>query len=194
MSERDGTHDHRGWAKNPDAFDSLYRSTAPELVAWFTRRTGDQQTALDLTAETFAIAWRRRRTWRFVGKGPEAFLYGIANRLAQAHHRKGTTERRALEQLGVDVPNLDEAATDRVEQMLDAQVLHQRIAGDLEELAPRDRSLLELRFGEELDSHEIAERLDMTPGAVRVGYHRALKKIRRHLGDDGPAALERRPR
>ena len=48
-----------------DAFSELYRGEAEAVLIFLTRRTLDGETAVDLTAETFAIAmrsWAKRRT------------------------------------------------------------------------------------------------------------------------------------
>ena len=42
----------------PDAFVALYERDAEAVLVFLTRRTLDVEVALDLTAETFAQAWR----------------------------------------------------------------------------------------------------------------------------------------
>ncbi len=46
----------RAAVRDDGAFVTLYERWAPELHAWFTRRTSSADTASELTAETFAEA------------------------------------------------------------------------------------------------------------------------------------------
>jgi RNA polymerase sigma-70 factor, ECF subfamily len=50
-------------------------------------------------------------------------------------------------------------------------------------LDDRDRSLLKLRYGEDLTQGEVALRLGMPEGTVKVGLHRARSRLRRLLAD-----------
>ena len=43
---------------DPDSFVAFYREEAEFVLLFLTRRTFDAEVALDLTAETFAQAWR----------------------------------------------------------------------------------------------------------------------------------------
>ncbi len=72
----------RAARKDPRAFCALYDRNARPLLAWLLAQTGDLQTAIDLVAETFAIALRSVTSFR--GERPasgRAWLYGIALRL-----------------------------------------------------------------------------------------------------------------
>lgn len=53
----------------------------------------------------------------------------------------------------------------------------------LDELTPLQRAVFELKEAEERPTSEVAEILDLTPGAVRVHLHRARLKLRARLGD-----------
>ena len=58
------------------------------------------------------------------------------------------------------------------------------VARALDLLDPRDRELLALRYLEDLKLQELADRLDMPLGTVKVRIHRALKLLRRELDAD----------
>jgi DNA-directed RNA polymerase specialized sigma24 family protein len=67
---------------DPEAFRCLYDRYAGRLHAFFARRTGSRDAALDLTAETFAQAWIARRRFRDQAGGSAApWLFGIARHL-----------------------------------------------------------------------------------------------------------------
>src|SRR4030095_5001983 len=54
--------------QDPGAFRALYDRWAGRPLAYCHRRTGDAEVALGLVAETFAIAYERRASFR--GDGP----------------------------------------------------------------------------------------------------------------------------
>jgi len=53
----------------------------------------------------------------------------------------------------------------------------------LDDLTPLQRAVFELKEAGERPTSEVAEILDLTPGAVRVHLHRARLKLRARLGD-----------
>lgn len=50
------------------------------------------------------------------------------------------------------------------------------------------RTVVVLRFLEDLTIAEIAERIERSPGTVKASLHRARKTLRTQLGDDRPSA------
>src|ERR1700722_10054398 len=90
-------------------FVALYEREARPVLVFFARRTLDGEVALDLTAETFAQAWRgwsRVRTES--AEEVRGWLFTIARRQLSHYWRHGRVERRALEKLGLSVPALAE--------------------------------------------------------------------------------------
>ena len=59
------------------------------------------------------------------------------------------------------------------------------LAGDGEEcLRKADQEILSLRYGSGFDNAEIAESLDISPNAVAVRLHRALKRLKDVITDE----------
>ena len=88
-SERTDVDLLRAARRDDDAFGALYARWAPELHAWFARRTASVDTAAELTAETFAQALRGLSSFR--GRHPgsgAAWLMGIANNLLRGWYRE----------------------------------------------------------------------------------------------------------
>src|SRR5690349_20134942 len=91
--------------RDADAFAALYDREARTVLVFIARRTLDPEVALDLTAETFAQAFRGRRRFRGTTEMEErAYLFTIAKRQIALYLRRGTVERRALEALGAQMP------------------------------------------------------------------------------------------
>src|SRR3954463_11539131 len=115
-----------------DDFVELYRREAEMVLLFCARRVLDADAALDLTAETFAQAFRGRRSFRGTTQ-PEAraWLLTIARRQIARYLRRGALGRRAIERLGVQAPVRYDGQVEEIE----------RRAG-----LPHLRSLLELQL------------------------------------------------
>lgn len=173
------------------AFGAFYREHAVAVTRYFVRRVLDPETALDLTAETFAQAYAARR--RFRGTTDEeaaAWLFTIAQRQLTAYLRKGYAARRALERLGLERPHADAEELRRVEELGEVDDLRSRVASRMEELPSGAREAMRLRVVEELPYAEVATRLAITETAARMRVSRALAELRTALAAPETAAPE----
>jgi RNA polymerase sigma factor (sigma-70 family) len=171
-------------------FSTLYRATAQDLVVFFARRTYDPEAAADLMAETFAKAYLGRR--RFRGSTEEearAWLFGIARRRFAMYVRRGKAERRALGRLGLERPQLVDGEYARIEELAGLDAMRGPLAKHLSNLAPAQRSALELRVVRELPYPDVADRLGISEQAARARVSRALRTLGSAL--DGVAATPR---
>jgi RNA polymerase sigma-70 factor, ECF subfamily len=162
---------------DPRAFRELYDRWADKLLAYFYRRVLDPEVAADLLAETFAVAYERRRRFRDVGKPGGAWLYGIAAKELSHWFRRQDVERRAIRRLGVDVPQLDEESIARIEALADLGSHREALAAALDQITGGEREAVQLRVVSELGYAEIAARLDCTEGAARRRVHRGLARL-----------------
>ena len=162
----------------------LYERHADELLGFFARRTLDPQAALDLTGETFAVAWTTRR--RFRGDGDEAaraWLYGIARNLLHGYIRRGYAERRALERLGVEPVALSDESYARIEELAGTAALRETLAAELDRMPAAQRKAIELRVVDELPYDEVASRLGITEQTARARVSRGLRTLHRGLAE-----------
>jgi RNA polymerase sigma factor (sigma-70 family) len=160
---------------DPNAFVELYDRYAERIHGYFVRRTGDQDAAFDLTAETFAQAWLVRARFRDEADGSAApWLYGIARNVLLMSLRRGRLERRASERLGIaerlDAPQEaaaapDERWADGADELLDS-------------LPDSQREAVRLRIVEELGYDQVADELGTSAAAARVRVHRGLAALR----------------
>jgi RNA polymerase sigma factor (sigma-70 family) len=179
-----------GLALDDVGFSRLYRGAAQDIVVFFARRTYDAEAAADLMAETFAKAYLGRR--RFRGSTEEearAWLFGIARRRFAMYVRRGKAERRALRRLGLERPQLVEGEYARIEELAGLDAMRATLAEGMSELAPAQRSALELRVLRELPYPDVANRLGISEQAARARVSRALRALGSAL--DGVAATQR---
>src|SRR5687767_14761319 len=105
-------------ADDPAAFDELYDELAERVLVYFTRRVFDGQLALDLTGETFAIVFQRRRSFRgTTTEEQEGWVFAIARTQLSRYWRRGRVEREALERIRVEVPVMRDAELERVDEL-----------------------------------------------------------------------------
>ncbi|MGB7685958.1 MAG: sigma-70 family RNA polymerase sigma factor [Solirubrobacterales bacterium] len=164
---------------DPDAFHQLYSRYSEPLFHYFARRTGSEDTALELSAETFSRVWVTRDRFEDQRDGSVApWLYGIARNVLLMSVRRGEVERRTatrlgvLERLGIDAPvaTPEPGWAEGADELLDTLPLSQRDA-------------LRLRIIDELDYDEVAEALGTSRSAARVRVHRGLAALRKRLSN-----------
>ena len=73
-------------------FGRFYDRYVRALLGFFQRRTGDPETAADLTAETFAAALVARRRYRPQSDTAAAWLFGIAHHKLSDYRRRGRSK------------------------------------------------------------------------------------------------------
>lgn len=128
----------------------------------------------DLVQEAFFRAFRRIDTWR--GEASfRAWLFSIAGNLLRDEHRR----RRGRVLVPLDDRDLpdrrDPAAT------LEAGEAEERLRQEISRLPRLQREVFLLRVQEGSDYTAIAAVLGTTPGAARVHYHHAVKRLKESL-------------
>ena len=149
----------------------LYRRFAPRVRLYGLRHLGDRGAADDLAQQVMLLVFQRLRAGEV--RDPDriaSFILGTSRMMSKGFRR---TERRR-EDLHVrfdmgepEAPRTDTWTIDAV-----------RIAPCLRAIRDRERTILILTFYGDKSAIEIGEALGMTPGAVRVGRHRALASMR----------------
>jgi RNA polymerase sigma-70 factor (ECF subfamily) len=161
---------------DPNAFRELYDRYVERVHGYFVRRTGDEEAAFDLTAETFAQAWLVRVRFRDEADGSAApWLFGIARNVLLMSLRRGQLERRAAQRLGL-------------RERLDAGYEPASVAPDehwadgadelLDGLPAAQREAVRLRVVQELGYEQVAVVLGTSASAARVRVHRGLAALR----------------
>ena len=163
---------------DPDAYEELYDELAERVLVFFTRRVLDPQLALDLTGETFAVAFQRRRSFRGVTDAEqEGWIFAIARTQLSRYWRRGRIEREALGRLRVEVPAMDDDEIARVEELAGTEAVRARVASELEHLPADQRAALRAHVVEERSYAELAEEWGVSEQAVRARVSRGLRSL-----------------
>jgi RNA polymerase sigma factor (sigma-70 family) len=159
--------------RDASAFGELYRRHVCRVHAWFARRI--DWAAADLTAETFARAWIRRRGFRDQHGGwALPWLLGIAHNVLRESARRDRIESQARKRLGLPRDFAEEDGYAAVDERLSPRVA---LAAALDELPDHERDALELRVIGELPYGEFARRLSIRPAAARLRVSRAMRRL-----------------
>lgn len=162
---------------DPAAFRELYDRCSETLLTYFYRRTLDAEDAADLVAETFAVAYKKRLSYKEDGKPGMSWLYGIGRRELSHYRRRQRCDLKMVETLGMTMPELDTESIERIEHLVDASEYSKKLLAALGQLKAKDREAIYLRVQEDKDFKGVAEALGCTEGAARVRVHRGLSRL-----------------
>jgi RNA polymerase sigma-70 factor (ECF subfamily) len=157
------------------AFAELYDFYLPRIYGFVHRRVGERSVAEDLTSATFQRALEALRHERLRNDAFGGWLYRVAANAvtdhyrAQRHHASGT-DTDAL----ASAASLPGPARDAFAAALDRDELRRAMAA----LPERHRTVLNLRFYDDLDPDEAATLLGCSRGTFAVRLHRALAALR----------------
>jgi RNA polymerase sigma-70 factor (ECF subfamily) len=173
---------HSWRVRDADAFAELYEREAKMVLVFVARRTLDGEVALDITAETFAQAFKGRRSFRGTTRAEQrAWLLAIARRQIARYLRRGVVERRALERLGAAVPVAHEDDLRAIEEAAELAELRAALGAQLARLGSDQREALRLRVIDERPYHEVAAALNISEETARARVSRGLRALGRAL-------------
>lgn len=163
---------------DPQAFREFYERHAVRVRAWFQRQTGSETVALDLTAETFAEAWRGLRRFRDLADGSGApWLFGIARNLLRQYYKHHRIETAARERLGLPASAAVCDDYDAVDDRETARAMRGPLNDAVGALPEEQRAALQLRVVDQLSYDEVAGRLGCSQNAARLRVSRALRSL-----------------
>lgn len=166
------------------AFATLYQEYVQLVHRYIASRVHDRQKAEDLTAEVFVRALRNISRFEFRGIEFSAWLVRIARNIIVDQAKSARTTMEVLQDVTPEGKTEDHA--DLTIAALDSRFIHEA----LNSMIAEHRQVLELRFIHCLSVNETAEKMNKTPGAIRVLQFRALKAMKRHLDASMPGVSQ----
>jgi RNA polymerase sigma-70 factor (ECF subfamily) len=152
--------------------EEFIRTLAPELLAYFSRRTWPTEDAADCLSETLLVLWRRQADIPAIESERRAWSFGIARKVL-ANYRRAGQRRIALadrlrESLAVTRQSHNENTDDRV-------------ADAFARLGVNDRELLSLILWDGFGVAEAGQVLGLKAETARTRYARAKTRLRTML-------------
>ncbi|NIZ91555.1 RNA polymerase sigma factor [Kineococcus rubinsiae] len=161
-------------------FSALYAGTSGDVWRFARRRTASSAEADDVTAETYAVAWRRRAD--VPPEAPRLWLFGVARNVL-ANHRRELSRRRGLQVRVATLhptPDVCDAPT--------GEPAGSAVWPALAALGAEDRDLLLMRAWDGLPVADIAVVLGVRAATVSSRLHRARGRLARELARRDPDA------
>lgn len=177
---------------NQREFELFYKGEVGPLFRFLLVRVSNRAVAEDLTSEAFSRLLKRIQEGNV--QNPRAYLYQIA-RNCIADHFKAVRQTISIDEWSKQDEEQGDGLLRELEQSITAefrrsqqyQVGQAEALADVREilgpLGSEERLLLSLRYAEQYDWAEIANRLGKSIIAVRVAHHRIVKKIRDRIGE-----------
>jgi RNA polymerase sigma-70 factor (sigma-E family) len=168
-------------ALDDDEFRGFVAAREGALLRTAYMLTGDQQLAEDLVQtalEKAAAHWRDIR----VSEAAEAYVRRILYRERVSFWRR----RRVTESLPGELP--ERPVGGGYEAVEDRMVLRQAMS----RLGRRQRTVLVMRFYEDMTERQVAEILGVSVGTVKSQAAKALRRLREECGDRAPVPQQSR--
>ena len=167
------------------AFDELVRRTFVDTFTLARRLTGNEEDARDVVQESYL------RAWKGIGKfrGEAAFstwLYRITANTAATHVKK--RRRQRAEPIEAWLEPIEERVETQPATMAESADTLDRISSALDELPSKLRSVVVLKDVYGMSHEAIADELGITVAAAKVRLHRARRKLRDVLYEEGAQA------
>lgn len=177
------------------SFSRLHGVLTPRLRGFLSRLVGDREVVDDLLQATMLKAHLARGRFELQGGDPDgavqAWYFAIARNAAMDHLRQryrrqrreaftggvGDDERDPIANLADQGPTVEELGLDRERE---AEIV-ERVQAAIAQLPTGQREVVEYHKLAGMSMAEVAQRLDLREGAVRVRAHRAYKTLARWL-------------
>jgi RNA polymerase sigma-70 factor (ECF subfamily) len=164
---------------NPGALFGRFHA---RLLIFGMRRLGNRADAEDMAQDALQRVAKALDENRLREPGAlPGFVFQTARHVCQQWLRNRGRERRALANYGSGASEVDDSAP--LTDLIDVE-RRRAVRLALQSLAAEDRQLLECLYALDSDPEDLARELGITPGALRVRKHRALKRLSEVLGED----------
>jgi RNA polymerase sigma-70 factor (ECF subfamily) len=167
--------------QDPEAFGELYERYVDRIYNYIFHRTGSEEDAQDLTAQSFYKALRNIGRYKDRGAPFAAWLYRIAHNTVANWHR----DNSRWAELPLDDMTLTDTSGQAPHQAAERSDRQQALARAIRRLHHDRQMLLILKFSEGLSNRQIGQIMGRSEGAIKSLYHRALVGLREDLADQG---------
>ncbi|HLY48107.1 MAG TPA: RNA polymerase sigma factor [Solirubrobacteraceae bacterium] len=166
-----------------DDFSALFRATSRDILAFLLRRCPIAEDAADCLAETYLVAWEKRRQ---MPNEPDTrpWLFGVARNVMRRGREREHRATEATRDLAREV--LASGAVAPAPAIADTDPVVTALA----ELPELDREIVTMICWDGLTPREVGKALHCSANVVRVRAHRARARLRALLAAAAEADAE----
>jgi RNA polymerase sigma-70 factor, ECF subfamily len=164
------------------AFEAIFREYERMVYRTACFLTGDKETAADVTQDVFVSVWKYRRTYDPKKAGFTTWLHRITINRCNKTRAKDKNDI-PLDALDEDSALLAAPGADSPEEMSITREEYRTLLTGLMALDRKHRTVMVLRFFDDLSYNEIAEAVHIPLGTVKSRLSTALKQVSRQFYD-----------
>ncbi|MBN2169074.1 MAG: sigma-70 family RNA polymerase sigma factor [Actinobacteria bacterium] len=171
-------------------FSELYEANYKKIFNYMLCGTGNVETAMDLTSDSFFKALRAWPRFEHRGVPPAAWLFKIASReLTMFYRRQGRLKRFAAplefnEAAAAVRGSINGDEVEAAKREVDSRDEFMDLSSIIRKLPGKYREVIYLRYFAGMRIEEISELTGRPVGTVKSQLHRALKRLRLELQPD----------
>ena len=159
-------------------FEAIFGATYSRVLAYALRRTENRDSAEEVAAETFLVAWRRLDE---VPEEPLPWLLGTARRVLANQRRAVKRRQHRGHHASLDLVDVPDLGLGPVERLAEREAFASAFA----ELRERDREILSLIAWDGLSVREAAKVMGCPAATFSIRLHRARQRLLKELEASG---------
>lgn len=159
------------------AFEQIYNTLVDDLYSYVRGQCRNETVAEDIVSNVFLKAWRSARSYRPGSRTFQSWMFTIARNELRDYWR---TSQRTLPMLDFDISDENESAA------IDPNEARAAVSRAMAALTDDQRQVVVLRYFGNKSHEEIAAIMGKREGAVRALLMRALRQMRKVMGDAAP--------
>ena len=161
------------------AFGTLYDHYQPMIYRFVLVKVGRREEAEDLTHQVFLSAWQNIKRYKNLGHPFSSWLYQIARNQVVDYYRSSKKDISLDD--GDPESFISSIATEQMD--ISVKLAMEKVYAAIKKLSPDHADVVMLRFVEDVSLRDTAKALKKTEGAIKLMQHRAIKELRKMLGD-----------
>lgn len=152
--------------------EELYKEYYNKVFGYIYNRIGNKEEAEDITSEVFLKACRAFGGFDRSKASVSTWLYTITRNTLTDHFRKGMPS----EEISEEIPS-----SENIEDNMVSQEELGRLAEALKSLTKEQQEIIVLHYYDDLTLTEIAEKLNISYGMIKVKHKSALNRLKELL-------------
>jgi len=170
----------KNWQKGDMvAFETLFRQYEKLVFKTAYLITGNREAAEDILQEVFISVWRSRHTYDPSKGKLTTWLHRITVNQCSREKARKAPAAVSLEEKDIDLPEMKYKS--QPEDMLVNKMEYDRLLRAMDALDVKHRSVLVLRYFNDLSYQEIAEALEIPLGTVKSRLNQLLKYLKEQM-------------